>query len=755
MSATEVAVILKGWGEDSGVCDPLHPQYDPVNNVRFFREETMANGGDRLPNLDDGDLPYEDNGFNDPRTKKTYRHPFLRNAVASGPMRIWMNQFVTQYKARQAANPSLPDPARFLFDTEAIIARPPSPNAIRILEHLANVNQNPEYWTVRLVPGTGKTLAQLYAEARLLNPQWPANILDGIDSAADHQAQTFPGIMVWWEQQMHQVADYVMDISAYQPLRAAFPNTRVGNYDHLNCDGAFERTGWMEERVPGYTTDWYPRDRSSMDPNLVDRFPRIDLHKQWGYYFFRDQPASPPANHMPVFYDGYKKSTRGQLDSPYLYGIPNAGEYSFQGYDLAKAANVYMPYYGSGVNRPIETYWETTMRVNRQTAEAVINSFGSFPCTGQPGCVPTGQRLVPWIEMPGTDATATPGGHGEDPDQANDGFRKKREARAMMSMLRAKKVTEIIPWTSKYTPGGQSQIPEIGDAWRDTHDTAERVYATRVFDWARLRGIKPTGSIDTPKKDRLEFTLRDSAGADQTVDLLARTVTEEGTGNWSQSTELQVDFSWNTNRLFLNDAGSSFTINLECSVSNPQVTGYVLMWQPGQNGQQGEWLQVRGIDRFDESEFLSSISYSFTAPADAANETSYLLANYRSRLSFTLNVANRASVMFYESGVWKTRLKFVHIISGSSDQTPPSPLFVSKYDLVQLVPSRAPLISDTFGQVATFSIADTNYDGVIDTTDLVQYTESWIESEPVADLSGDGTVTETDWDAYVEAYINH
>lgn len=84
VNANEVAVILKGWGEDSGVCDPLHPLYDPVNNVRFFREELMTNGGDRLPDILDGSLPYDDSGFDQSRTKKTYRHPFLRNAEASG-----------------------------------------------------------------------------------------------------------------------------------------------------------------------------------------------------------------------------------------------------------------------------------------------------------------------------------------------------------------------------------------------------------------------------------------------------------------------------------------------------------------------------------------------------------------------------------------------------------------------------------------------------------------------------------------------
>lgn len=104
---------------------------------------------------------------------------------------------------------------------------------------------------------------------------------------------------------------------------------------------------------------------------------------------------------------------------------------------------------------------------------------------------------------------------------------------------------------------------------------------------------------------------------------------------------------------------------------------------------------------------------------------------------------------------WKTCLRLVHFITESISQPLPSTQFVSKYDLVQLIPSRAPIIADALTEFAAFSIADTNYDGVVDTSDLMQYTESWVDNEPVADVSGNGEVDEADWSTYVEAYINN
>lgn len=158
---------------------------------------------------------------------KWWQTPWMSFGIEES--RAWMDRFIARYKERQAADPRIPDPSRFHFDSE----NHTTPRRVWATREF-HAMRNDLRWSREEVPGfDGKTMADLYAEAGS-----PA-----LDAGKPAHRNPNQGWRNWYEGVCIQAADAAMDAAAYQPIREAWPNTRSSNWRTSDAyDGVDGRT---------------------------------------------------------------------------------------------------------------------------------------------------------------------------------------------------------------------------------------------------------------------------------------------------------------------------------------------------------------------------------------------------------------------------------------------------------------------------------------------------------------------------------
>jgi len=707
-----LCVILHNFGHDFNGSES-----SPGQVTRFFRE------ADRLPGLLDGDFP-----INDGYSNRSYRHPFLLNATPQSPLRAWMQTFVTKWKNLQASNPSLPTPTRWFFDTEVNIALPGNPNPLHMLWYLSSEEAIlPQWaqWSTSQVPGfaAGTTMASLYANVRA-QYGWPVSIngAGGINPELEVDDATNRPFMIWYYQITRRVEDAVMDNCLYSVVKAGWPNAsiRVGNYDAARLDGNVDSTGWFMDRTPSFVgppaeripANRYPRSWIEMQPRGGEMLPTIPLA------FDPDRKVRWLAGTRWAF---------GDVDSPALYSMALTQLMGFGdvqqpfgngwiGNPLGtqtchQQPNLYLPGWPLDTTlEPCPPYsstpdtFPTALRLARHKAESIINSFGGDHSG----------RLVPWLEMAWTQNPDAPGCVPAD-------WRRlvtPPDLRAMLAMLRAKRMKEACMWTN-WNAQNSGTLAHAQQAWNETARAITEVYRSRVTEFKRYTGTVPTGSDPQIDPAMLEFTLRSAAGLDYTVDI------ESLPSAATPATELVVSLDG-----FLEPVSVPtreciyFEINVECTTTHPSTLGAIEIWD--YLSQTWRRVMVNDIPNDPYGRYI------FSAPLDPST------GRYELRRRF---IGYVMGVPTDEFG--NMQLRLIH--------TAPS-AFTSRYDLVQVIRTSGPC--PTTGEIEGESLeSDVNFDEVIDENDLGLFLSKWSEGAPGADSNMDEEVDDADLLRFLNAYV--
>lgn len=805
LTSETVMVVLQNFGMDSEHLDLDYGDTNPeptYGGIRFFLDE------DRIQGINEWDQNIDAHTFPDPRiasgiggrdyrTARSYRHPFIKNAlpdlngVVRAPLRQWMKTFLTeltaQYVARAGtftADDNIPHPAtyKWYFDIEPLFLGAPTRNSVFMLRELASrvdYWSNPQsleknyLWAYRNPNGSPKTLAELYDEARIArgwSPSWQtsvdlANQLDSTDLRGSEAAANRE-IMTWFYEVTEATRNHVIDNCFFSVLREQWANPGIiqcGNYGMFSTDGLSERilvpappdgiivvpetTGWFQDRA------WV---NNSLTQSNVDRatlfeseyLPRFTWNKaRGGPMYYLDQVPLPTGHRQR--YLEFPTTTSGTAHSPVWYPM---GRYELTNDDGQQCAAEYewcdstspndrlghkrrdvYGMFGSDLQRPLEGFHRSSMRVHRFNAESTINSGFS--------------NVVPWMQMVNT---AINGSRPLDPEifyEEGPASSLPDEARDYLRLFRSKNLKEGLYWTSWYPgqfPPGSMPTAEslMMESWQLTEDQITRVYSNRVASYTRTQHTAPVGGyMDAgetaqQKSSRLEFTLRDDTTQyDREVDIRSKLLPSLGGSPPHYQTALTVEFEYP----LTNHTGSTlFEIALECSIKpigqggSPGITyaqvGKVLMWQdnlPCQSGLTltGTWVEVG--------------TYTFAAPPSAGDGWQ------RTRIKISTGpvvwgIYNRCAP---DGSLAKSKLRLIHDLEFA---------FESRYDLVQLTP--VPPTPGVDEGEQGLALSDVNADGLIDAADFDLFMYDWMESEPAADLDVNEAVDTEDLETFIEAY---
>ncbi len=708
----KVCILIKDFGkggdQNSSLSLNQRNFFDPADDLQPIA------GSFNWPHptiLDSNNIPQPD------PTAKPNLHPFLINAnsgpanITRRPLHDWMQQFVAGYVSVAGA----PKPSAFYFDNEVVLASPVGQNPIYLLEELAKM---PYYWSQIPVPGqvhpvTGLpvTLQELYG-IQVTACGWLADIGDQISSASNAiDLAKNREVMSWWYGICQQARNAVLNYSAYGVIHSipTWVDVKCGNYDDLNADGAMDATGWFTDRKSTGVQatdnlDYVPR------PPALNRawnmLPRADAERSHGgaLYFLNNNRR----------YWGLSKKASGESDCPVLYELQDL-ELNGDGYRPGfQQINVY-----SGL---LESPWETAVRLSRHSVESSINSNGGMH----------NNRLAPWVQMPYTTFLAD--GNETAP---NAGYRTQAQIATMVAMLRAKNVPEI----QFFTDDAAYLTENTPEAWLETSDVLRQVYGTRVDAYSIL---PPQLNPPPVAPAKLEYTLRNSAGTLDTVDILGSFAAYNPTEYLPQpkAQELVVDFKWvpgpgdgllGRPAFLLDNRMNSLRMNIEYATNRIDTLGEVFVWRRNDPPTvPSEWVRARVVN---------------THAANFVCRSATLAGLYSNRVTLSVETHDRSdrppdSIVWYDSqaAVWKTRIKIRQTNLVASALT-------TKFDLVQLYPDYLPPVL----QEDVFAAADLNMDGVVDANDLVAFMDAWVDEAPPADLDMNGSVDFDDLDTFVNA----
>jgi hypothetical protein len=497
-----ISVLLAGFGHDWFQSQPGWSGTSFLPPTSFWVHAT-----DSLPGMTSFQFP-DPPPINDPLGQRLdarpWRHPFPINATQAAPLKEWMEDFVDRIEAIHASDPNLPDPAlwRFYFDTEPFIYFVGERNGVYIPNFLASqANDTNSIWNTWPVPGSegwqppttfplppgeprhGKTLAELYAEARA-KYGWPTNpeVAFNASQRADHSSNR--PHMIWWMSIWHRAADAVMKNCAYDVLEAAWPGVRYGNYDSARYDGKIDTTSWFDDPDPAV---FVPRNT----------LPRVFIERAPG------GSGLPPLTRHNASSGGIFESvwagvtdwSSGTACSPELYRLNDA---QFRGYiDGEPVPGLHghrLPNWYRGPGGVDEALDDTTLRLDRHTVESIINSDGG-----------KASRLAPWTaQFSGSELVDDPIAY----------YQEETPQRRLIAMLRGKNVSEIIHWTA--TTGTNDAQRH---AWEHTASLMRRLYAASVIDVQVILGAYL--GVIVPEPAMLEYTLRTPQGEDYTLDIIA------------------------------------------------------------------------------------------------------------------------------------------------------------------------------------------------------------------------------------------
>ncbi|MCW5766957.1 MAG: hypothetical protein KIT68_13390, partial [Phycisphaeraceae bacterium] len=195
LQAGSVAVMLQSWGLGGG--KPGNP-FESYVALAYHR----------------------DDGLTDHSIDNWWKTPWMSNGIAEA--RAWMADYIARYRALQAADPRLPDPDRFFFDTEFDLAECCDTRVVRIF---AAMMADPR-WNTEPVPGfrtaegAPMTLAQVYAAAG--SPHFDPN-----RTAGEPANRAW---FNWYAGVAQQASEGAMNEAVYEQVRAAWPNCRSSDY---------------------------------------------------------------------------------------------------------------------------------------------------------------------------------------------------------------------------------------------------------------------------------------------------------------------------------------------------------------------------------------------------------------------------------------------------------------------------------------------------------------------------------------------
>ncbi len=469
-----------------------------------------------------------------------YMQPWL--TVGRAKVGAWMAAFIDGYNATQGGRPG-PPPTLFLYDTEVVLMSCCSRNWTRVLAGVAGDAR----WYSTPVPGNdGKTMEQLYQDAidaglfpnihpitapGALNPQLPP------DSDPNRK------YTIWYLERTERALDAILQETAYGNgptptlIKAAWPNCKVCNYNHINADGKTDTFGWYWGRAS---------DHPPAQPPVFDKVRECTRGQtvvfgtgaQYRWNDFIYDPGGLNQRRSP--WDTRMGVASGDLSAPETYpGVPAHHEGRFQ---------VYLPPWANAA-----TQSSAGLERARRTIESVLNTPGGAP-----------SKMVPWVAAPTTFGYAAA--------ETEDDTRRK------LAMLRAKEASHVVLWWNHTleTPEWQILIKTLND----------------VYD-PQLQGYGIVLGIDQPvQPDRLRYTLRIPSDP-------AQEVLELGAVPFGADWQVAVDITFN-NLLVNYSEIASYDLNLECAVKPDSgdvtdVRGLIDAFRP--TPPRG-WVPMDGVNDF-------------------------------------------------------------------------------------------------------------------------------------------------------------
>lgn len=546
-------------------------------------------------------------------------------------------------------------------------------------------------------------MANLYAAARA-DYGLPADMTIGPGQILRQAGATDPNnrkYMIFFQQLAQRVIDGVMQNAAYEPITSAWPNCLCANYGDSRMDGELGPTGWLTDRAGGNAA--------------INQYPHVWIDPTLGGPMYHEGPLGR--------WLATRQWASAPLDAMYLYKLNTC---QWAGFDEPpcdqfplRQPNLYLPGF------PTETIWETSMRLFRFALESAINSYGGLQDF----------RLAPWLEMAFTvtEQSPIPGGWVHLLDRI--------EYCTLLARVRATNASDKVQlWTNWRSDLSGDDVVGARKAWLDTARCVRAVYAPRILGYTHYAGTIINGTADGDTS-RLEFTLLNTNGYPRTVDMLSDTV------SGTNATDLQVVFRGMdcfptvgplplvgcqappTGSCSIEECITYYDYLLidEDQTNSPSTVGQVF----AKDLASGHWVHVPVTYPVGE------MSYDFFTP-DLTSRRMFALLSDGTRRFVTQEG-------YDQPPYGHMYLRVVH--------TNDSEVFVSKFDLIQVIPVPR-------GSIGTCCLggpilkSDVDYDGVVTNADLVRYIEDWLSGKAAADINLDGQIDAEDLAEYLAAFGN-
>lgn len=601
------------------------------------------------------------------------RQPWMTYARVD--MADWIQDFCDAYQAR---TPAVPFPDRIFFDQETALTNICGANYAYILECMAiETPTSTNRWNTEEVPGfPGKTMAELWT--------------DDFNGAIEDQIDTSDGgfcfeehkpIFLWYQSICQKAKDAVLG-EMYDILHNEFSGVNISNYQDCRTDYLNDTFDWQKDFAIGET-----------DPVPTRAMPRGREDKKGGNSMYNEFISNGR-----WFITG-PSARSGDFDSPNLYtNFPDFIE-----------PNYYLP--GS----PNESQWDSSLRVQRRWAEAILNSNVVSFSVSNPSA-----EFVPWTPMvcgnPAADSPAY--------EVTLDDIRRQ------LTMLRAKNVPEIIWWT------GELDAEDAEFQYRRSRVAFEQVYYPSLTGFTIA--LSGTSYVYSNPED-LWYTLRRSTTTPTQVESemwMDSVAVSYGEVDAADVNLLQCDFE----DVHLPE-GTHLRITQECRVDGRSsligVEGEVQAW----NWETSEWNQIVIPDDPNDPG-----TYRFYVPAAPSDGIQYTRREF---------VFAKGDFIGTGLNLGKVRIRILHRMPGENESGG-VPGFRSYFDSVQL--TRLNLQTETCGLPeenlgsggdsyaveADNASLDVNGSGVVTDADLDFFAEQFAAATPAADYDGDGQVTSDD-----------
>jgi hypothetical protein len=675
------------------------------------------------------------------------RHPWLNDARVE--LKAWTQDYVTELlrlrvtpiepitltsgsSCAEPCNPEddgigagqiIPFPRYFLVDSEPLDLAANDMNKIAAIASL----EEDDRWddTNYPVPGYGITLEHVWKTTAAQYGMDPNNNLLPSDYIYITQIPYFKypnrRIFMWHQDLMIRVHAAVLKECFYDVIRNAVTDWNIANtgdqlempefsnYGTTTADGGSDRFGWFLDN-DGYDNPY----RTTIPPSgsqFKDRIPAMNF---WRYYIgggeqesryspvlFQNDVGPYPTG--PLLFPDFRWQMQRRLsladfDAPNIYPVLTLLVTDQQFSHTQRS--LYLP------NHPVETEWQTALRVRRHNLEAAINSGA-------------GQRehsIKPWIALPGT--------HFDEPPRL-DYTLSEDDVRRALSLIRQLDIRHVPVWNF----GG-----DLLDRFESMNKLHLQVYKPRLTGIYLAYGSSLSGQASD-----LWTTLRAPGypDLDQTVDILSDDDSES-----RATTILHAHFEG------LDEApgcGVRLTIEGWAYSTSLEVCGSIHLWKYHGTGM-GDWHEIEVQD----DPTGCGDGYRFHVSMEDAEYGYWLYM----RRSFDVQNATEFVSNLGQLSVQLTQ---------QSDDTDAYGL-VSYYDLVQVVRiggdelcayAEGPeqfLAGPGEGDLSMSAERrgpDMNADGLLCIEDFLAFDSCWNSGAFIADYNNDGVVDAVDFELYL------